>query len=273
MSTPETPMEEPRYGRRSDEWTPEPQAPSAADPASTPWPQYGQLSDQAPASSGVPAAGPYATGSTTGAPSSQPYGAPAAQPYGAPYGASQPVPGPGVPAQDLPGRGGAIAMIVGGIASMLIIAPVIFFIALLSGLNLGEIARTAEPIRSGQTITVSEAGTYTVIGNAGDVYSCTLTDSAGTSHDMDYYASTSPTFWAQGLTPGDYVVDCATEGRAELVGIGGLDVNDAVSSTLAAMGWSALVGFIGLILTIWGIVKLIRVNRRRREIQRTYGIY
>lgn len=269
MSNTENPMDEPRYGRRSDEWTPEPPAPSATDAASTPWPQYGQLSNQgATASSATPNAGAYSAPST-----GQPYSTPGAAPgtpYGAPYGA--PHTG-GQPAPLLPGRGGGIALLVGGLVTMLIIAPIVFIGFLLGGMNLGEIARSATPVTSGQTITISEDGSYTVIANSGDVYGCTLTGASGDAQQMTYYVSTSPTFWAQNLTPGDYVLECQTEGSVDMVGIGGLSVDSATSATLSALGWSALVGFIGLALSIWGIVKIIRVNRKRREIQRTYSIY
>lgn len=270
MSNPENPMDEPRYGRRSDSWTPEPQEPSAAGTSGTPWPQYGQLSDQgAPASSSTPRHGtPYGSDdSATAQPYSSPgLGAAPGAPYGTPSGAGQLTPA-------LPGRGGGIALLVSGLISMLIIAPLVFLLVLLGGMNLGEIARSATPVTSGQTITITENGSYTVIANRGDVYGCSLTSPAGDEHQMDSYVSTSPTFWAQNLTPGDYVLNCQTEGTVDMVGVGGLTVDAATGATLSAMGWSALVGFIGLALTIWGIVKIVRVNRQRREIQRTYGIY
>lgn len=279
MSNTENPMDEPRYGRRSDSWTPEPQAPSAADSSSTPWPQYGQLSGQGTSASSAPQPG-TPNGGAYGAPSTgQPYSAPTpgaapGAPFGTPYGAPAGAPyGGGQPGPALPGRGGGIALLIGGLISMLIIAPTVFLLVLLGGMNLGEIARSATPVTSGQTVTINEDGTYTVIANRGDVYGCSLTDSSGVEKQMDYYASTSPTFWVQDLTPGNYVLNCQTEGTVDMVGIGGLTVDTATSATLAALGWSTLVGFIGLALTIWGIVKIVRVNRQRREIQRTYGIY
>lgn len=277
MTTPDNPMEEPRYGRRSDEWTPESSnanVPSADAPAGTPWPQYGQLSDQASASPqshpnpyGTPSGDPGVTGAT-GATGGQPYGMPGTMPGaapGAPYGAQ--------PAPALPGRGRGIALLIGGLVTMLLVAPAVFFGVLLGGMNLGELANSATPVQSGQTVTVTDSGSYTVIGNSGDVYGCSLTDANGTSHDMIFQASTSPTFWAQDLAPGSYTLECATEGNAQLMGMSGLSIDSATSATLSALGWSALVGFIGLGLTIWGIVAIIRINRQRREIQRTYGIY
>lgn len=264
MSNSEHPMDEPRYGRRSENWTPEPQAPSTAGPADTPWPQYGQLSDQGTMpSSGAPADGPYAAPS-----GGQPY---STLPSDAPYGGGAYARGQAAPA--LPGRGGAIGLLIGGLVTMLIIAPSVFLAVLLGNMNLGELVRSATPVSSGQTITVGQEGTYTVIANSGDVYGCTLTDASGKSQEMDYYVSTSPTFWAQNLTPGDYVLECQSEGRVDMVGFGGLTVDTAASATLSALGWSTLAGFIGLLLTIWGIVKLIQVNRQRREIQRTQGLY
>ena len=270
MTNPERPMDEPRYGRRSDEWTPDGQAPSAR-PTDTPWPQYGQLSDEATApSSPAPQPAPYAAPSA--APDAgQPYAAPTpgaapGVPYGAPYGAVQSAPA-------LPGRGGGIAMLISGLVAMLILAPAVFFGVLLSGMNLGELATSAKPVISGQTVTVSDSGSYTVIANRGDVYTCFLTDNAGTTHDMLLQMSTSPTFWAQDLAPGDYVLECSTEGSVEMLGVSGLSIDSATNVTLSALGWSALMGFLGLILTVWGIIAIVRVNRQRREIQRTYGIY
>ncbi|WP_175956331.1 hypothetical protein [Schaalia sp. Marseille-Q2122] len=250
MTAPDNPMEEPRYGRRSDEWTPEAQTPSstpsangtAGTHADTPWPQYGQLSDQTPVS---PQPGP--------------------NPHGAPYS--------GQPAPALPGRGRGIGLLVGGLVAMLLVAPAVFFGVLLGGMNLGELANSAAPVQSGQTVTVTDSGSYAVVVNSGDVYGCALTDSAGVSHEMLFQPSTSSTFWAQGLTPGTYTLECATEGNVQLMGMSGLSIDSATSAMLSALGWSALVGFIGLGLTIWGVVAIIRINRQRREIQRTYGIY
>lgn len=271
--------DEPRYGRRSPEAVAPAPDQSAQGPAQTPWPQYGRVDPAGNPPYGAYSGaaplgtGPAAPGAQGSAPSDAPqygaapsgYGAQAAssgpQPYGSPYAA----PGAYQPPRPLPGRGGPIASIVIGIVVALLIAPISLFLGVLGGLNIDSMMKSMTEVTSGQTVTVDRSGAYLVATQSTDVYSCSLTG-AGGEHAMESVGTGS--FFASNLQPGDYALACRGEGPMRLMGLTGLSADQVTNAGLAGLAWGTSIGLLGVILSIIGIVWLVRVNRRRNAIRR-----
>lgn len=262
--------DEPRYGQRSPE---EPQAGAAGVPgqAQTPWPQYGQVSpQQGPAYGAYQGANPAAPSPEQGAQAAgAPYGQPApyAAPAQAPYGGPAPQYGylpNGAPSPKLPGRGGPIALIIIGILTSLIIAPLAFFGGILGGMDIGSMVDNVKPIASGATVSVDESGALMVSAQSGELTSCSL-EGAGGTRQMELVSSN--TFFTENIAQGDYVVECVGSGSSNLVVISGLNADTLANAGISGLAWGTGIGILGLLLAIGGIVWLVIVNRKRRQIQ------
>lgn len=248
---------QPRYGRRAED---EPgYVPPAQNPPTGPQqpnytqPGYGQQSQPGDGQQNQPGYG-YA----------QPGQVPPQYPgqYGAPY-------------VELPGRGLPITLIVLGLITMLVIAPLVF----IGGVAYGSISGVVDKIdpNSGSTVTngatveVDSMGFYGVVipNPTGDI-SCSLEGANGSvelPRENSSDAGGGAVFLAQDIPAGTYELQCANvPENAQMIGLDG----EIVSNLFSALGKSTIaggiVGLIGLGLLIWGIVKLVKVNRRRREI-------
>ena len=199
----------------------------------TPWPQYGQ---DAPAQGGYPGAA---------------YAGPAV-----------------MPPMNLPSRAPGTIMIVVGLLMMLIIAPVIFAVIAISGINteLPEDANTAQ-ISNGGTVEVGQNGQYTILFSEGEASACTMTNTDGDVYDMHTFAGVNNYYTATDLPEGTYRIDC--EGLPSGAEIVGMDVSagDITKSSTNGLIWSTVVGVSGTIIMIVGIVLVVKTNGRRREIQ------
>ena len=201
----------------------------------TPWPQYGQEGT-------VPAQGGYP---------------------GAAYA------GPAVMLpMNLPSRAPGTIMIVVGLLMMLIIAPVVFAVIAISGINteLPEDANTAQ-ISNGGTVEVGQNGQYTILFSEGEASACTMTNTDGDVYDMHTFAGVNNYYTATDLPAGTYRIDC--EGLPSGAKIMGMDVSggDITKSSTNGLIWSTVVGVSGTIIMIIGIVLVVKANGRRREIR------
>ena len=201
----------------------------------TPWPQYGQEGTM-PAQGGYPGAA---------------YAGPAV-----------------MPPMNLPSRAPGTIMIVVGLLMMLIIAPVIFAVIAISGINteLPEDANTAQ-ISNGGTVEVGQNGQYTILFSEGEASACTMTNTDGDVYDMHTFAGANNYYTATDLPAGTYRIDC--EGLPSGAQIMGMDVSagDITKSSTNGLIWSTVVGVSGTIIMIIGIVLVVKANGRRREIQ------
>ena len=201
----------------------------------TPWPQYGQEGTM-PAQGGYPGAA---------------YAGPAV-----------------MPPMNLPSRAPGTIMIVVGLLMMLIIAPVIFAVIAISGINteLPEDANTAQ-ISNGGTVEVGQNGQYTILFSEGEVSACTMTNTDGDVYDMHTFAGANNYYTATDLPAGTYRIDC--EGLPSGAQIMGMDVSagDITKSSTNGLIWSTVVGVSGTIIMIIGIVLVVKANGRRREIR------
>lgn len=199
----------------------------------TPWPQYGQ---------DVPAQGGYP---------------------GAAYA------GPAVmPPMNLPSRAPGTIMIVLGLLMMLIIAPVIFAVVAVSGLNTEAPEDVnAVSITNGGTVEVGANGQYTILLGDVEATSCTMTDTDGDVYDMHSFAGINNYYTATDLPAGTYRIDC--EGLPAGADIAGMDASagDITKSSTNGLIWSSVVGVSGTIIMIIGIVLVVKANGRRREIR------
>ena len=151
----------------------------------TPWPQYGQ-DNTMPAQGGSPGAA---------------YAGPAV-----------------MPPMNLPSRAPGTIMIVLGLLMMLIIAPVIFAVVAVSGLNTEAPEDVnAVSITNGGTVEVGANGQYTILLGDAEATSCTMTDTDGDVYDMHSFAGINDYYTATDLPAGTYRIDC--EGLLSLIHI------------------------------------------------------
>ncbi|MDO5729462.1 MAG: hypothetical protein Q4P71_07560 [Actinomycetaceae bacterium] len=209
---------------------------------------------------------------------SQPgYGQQPPQGYGYPQPGQVPPQYPGqyrAPYVELPGRGLPITLIVLGLVTMLIIAPIV----LIGGVAVGSISgvldkidpESGSTVTNGATVEVDSIGFYgVVIPTSADEATCVLSGENGTidlPRDENGGAAQGTLFVGQNIPAGTYELQCANlPDNAQLIALD----SALVSSLFSALGKSTLaagvVGVIGLALMIWGIVKLVKVNKRRRE--------
>ena len=201
----------------------------------TPWPQYGQ-DNTMPAQGGYPGAA---------------YAGPAV-----------------MPPMNLPSRAPGTIMIVLGLLMMLIIAPVIFAVVAVSGLNTEAPEDVnAVSITNGGTVEVGANGQYTILLGDAEATSCTMTDTDGDVYDMHSFAGINNYYTATDLPAGTYRIDC--EGLPAGADIAGMDASagDITKSSTNGLIWSAVVGVSGTIIMIIGIVLVVKANGRRREIR------
>ncbi|MDO5719997.1 MAG: hypothetical protein Q4P05_04620 [Actinomycetaceae bacterium] len=246
--------EEPRYGRRAEDE-----------------PGY------VPPSPSTPSADPSSSGSGY-SPVQPGYGQQPQQGYGYPQAGQVPPQYPGqyqTPNVDMPGRGLPITLIVLGIVTMLIIAPIVF----IGGVAVGSISgvmdnfdpESGSTVTNGATVEVDSMGFYgVVITGSADEVTCALNGENGEvelPREESGEAAQGALFMGENLPAGTYELQCANvPDGAQLVALDSALISNVFSavgkSTLAA----GVVGVIGLALMIWGIVKLVKVNKRRREI-------
>ena len=201
----------------------------------TPWPQYGQDGTM-PAQGGYPGAA---------------YAGPAV-----------------MPPMNLPSRAPGTIMIVLGLLMMLIIAPVIFAVVAVSGLNTEAPEDVnAVSITNGGTVEVGANGQYTILLGDAEATSCTMTDTDGDVYDMHSFAGINNYYTATDLPAGTYRIDC--EGLPAGADIAGMDFSagDVTKSGTNGLIWSTVVGVGGTVIMIIGIVLVVKANGRRREIQ------
>ncbi len=201
----------------------------------TPWPQYGQ-DNTMPAQGGYPGAA---------------YAGPAV-----------------MPPMNLPSRAPGTIMIVLGLLMMLIIAPVIFAVVAVSGLNTEAPEDVnAVSITNGGTVEVGANGQYTILLGDVEATSCTMTDTDGDVYDMHSFAGINNYYTATDLPAGTYRIDC--EGLPAGADIAGMDASagDITKSSTNGLIWSSVVGVSGTIIMIIGIVLVVKANGRRREIR------
>lgn len=201
----------------------------------TPWPQYGQ-DNTMPAQGGYPGAA---------------YAGPAV-----------------MPPMNLPSRAPGTIMIVLGLLMMLIIAPVIFAVVAVSGLNTEAPEDVnAVSITNGGTVEVGANGQYTILLGDAEATSCTMTDTDGDVYDMHSFAGINNYYTATDLPAGTYRIDC--EGLPAGADIAGMDASagDITKSSTNGLIWSSVVGVSGTLIMIIGIVLVVKANGRRREIR------
>lgn len=180
----------------------------------------------------------------------------------------------GTPYVELPGRGLPITLIVLGVITMLIIAPIVFIGGVAYGSFSGIIDKidpdSGSTVTNGATVDVDSMGFYgVVIFNPTDDTSCALEGANGPvelPREESGGTAQGTVFLGESIPEGTYTLQCTNvpEGT-QMIGLDGSIVSNLFSavgkSTLAA----GVVGLIGLALMIWGIVKLVKINKRRRE--------
>lgn len=258
MSTDES--DSPRFGRRSAQWTPDGSGSQSEVPStkSTPWPQYGQLADDAATASSPP--------TFTGHP--DPQGAHAPGP-GRTYPGTSGIYGQNLP--KLPSRKPAASVLILGIVITFVVSPLVFLSMVIGQTGIMDRAGTARTLTNGDTVTIDGSGAYYVVPSHVDVYSCTLTGTDQVAHQMEAVPVTVG-FQIFDLPAGDYVITCEGEGSFTLEGMNFMSETDLVTVGASALGAGTLTGLAGIVIAVIGIVLLVRVNRRRRKVFAQVGL-
>ncbi|WP_026459892.1 hypothetical protein [Schaalia suimastitidis] len=242
--------DEPRYGRRSQDWTPQHNSEGSSGERTTPWPQYGQVNPD------------LASGAPSHVGAVPPVGGTTPQATGGGIYAG--------PTPKLPSRRGATLTLVFGLILSFVVAPMVFVGGLIMNGSLMDKVASARVLESGDSVTIDSSGSYYVVPSSTDVYACTLTGADGVGHPMEA-APLATGFQIYDLTPGTYTLTCEGEGVFTLEGMSFYSQSDVLAVGLSAFGWASLVGVIGIVVAIVGIIRLVGVNRRRREVLRASG--
>lgn len=239
-----------------------------AENRGAPWPQYGELADEGTSSYHPvyrPSAGEEESRPSQGA--SFPGEAPQGTPSSFPPPPSTTFPGAGtahgVPAR-LPSRTPSVLMLIGGLLISFVVAPLLMGALFFNIPEVRAAVYSARSVTQGTTVTVDASGGY-LMQPQNTVSSCELTASDGSVHPMN---ALNGIWTMKELAAGDYTLTCTPE-LAGGLGMTGMDENTAGRVGLAPMGWASLVGVSGLVLAVWGGVKLRAVGRVRRQMQIT----
>lgn len=240
---------------------------TSAAPAQPVQPAYGQVADPYAA----PAQPAYAAAPAQPVPG-QPVAGQPVQPAYAPA-PGQPVPGqplpgqyPGAAAPALPGRGGAIAMLVSGLVMMLIIAPIVLFAGVAGSVvnNLDSLTSSTVVLDQQDSVVINVTGPSQreavcgLVSESGEVYEA---HPASNGQQVDKVPAGTYTVACDNITESDIVV-AMSQAQALSMFAGGVGL-----SFLA----SFIIGTIGLVLLIVGIVKLVKVNKKRAAMANPYG--
>ncbi|MDO5034467.1 MAG: hypothetical protein Q4E01_03670 [Actinomycetaceae bacterium] len=183
--------------------------------------------------------------------------------------------------EELPGRGVAIVLTVVGLAVALIIAPVAMAITASIGALKNFDTSMLEPVYSGDTVTVGELGMVTVtfdtLGDYDEVLNgnpgvdgapiCVLDGGNGRTFELYPGSEDALDSTAFDVPAGSYTLDCTNDNGRGMLVFTGDEIGDMVGMVGPSLIVGTVVGLIGLGLFIWGLVKLVKVNRKRREIQ------
>lgn len=246
--------EPPRYGARSENWGKEPQA-QPAEPE-RPWPVYGEdylrgspaqasLHNQMPGQPHSPRQ--YQPPSVSGAGAPTPY-------------MSHPAPQSG----PMPTRTGPVLTIILGVVLMVIIAPTTMVVMILQGIGFSKFTDNSLIAVNGGPVVVDETGAVGLSPmDSGTQLDCVL-QGAGGPHVFEPELEGSM-FVVRGVNPGQYTLQC--EGMADgsqVMIMSGDTLDTLMPTSIAAMGWASLIGFLGLVALIVGIVWLVKRNRARK---------
>ncbi len=177
---------------------------------------------------------------------------------------------------------------ISGLVLMLIVAPVVFGVGVWYGAkHLSDVADSAVSVSQGGSVKLaaeekvfvmvdvgpSSKSGFSVDSNGGTFQSCEVTSSAGAataSTDTSVLRVTyqGRTYESAGVftapSAGDYAISCAAGPTKVITGdAAGNFAGGTFMPVLVGFGIATLAGLLGLILTIVGIVKLVRSGRER----------
>lgn len=274
-------MDEPRYGKRSPDWRPEPAETTPAHNeagdaelrrTSTPWPTMGELGNAAgttshralgtlpgdarhrAADSASRSSAPGTTSAMSGPPS-------AAQMQGSLAGPDHTLVERERAQRDSLRRRGR-HYVVWGLVLAFLVSPIVTIGYLFVAADLVGLAGRMAPVASGDTVSVDTSGGYMVMApGSGGVNGCTLTNPSGQAHQMEPIPGNQPSYWIAHLPAGPYTIDCEVTDQTTLMGATG--INPSQMNTDAARGLLAgtVTGFVGITMAVIGAR---RVGRSRR---------
>ncbi len=219
----------------------------------------------------------------TSAPQPAPQPAPSA-PYGTPNAPMGQMPHiPQMP--QLPSRTGGTIALVFGLVTMLILAPIAFAVAAAIG---SAASISAQPnfspdllvssVAVGEQVTVDSTGLVALeasLDNPILPQSCQLESPTETYPLISDTSNGTLNFNGFGIPEGTYTLTCSPASTTGTVYFQQFQVGSVLSifggGLLIGLIAGTVVGFIGLALTIFGIVRIVKVNKRRRELMSHAG--
>lgn len=181
-----------------------------------------------------------------------------------------------------------LGALISGLVLMLIVAPVVFGIGAWYGArHLSDVANSAQTVTQGGTIKldagedifvmvdVGASGTsgFSVDKNSGTLQSCEVTGADGTATSSTdasvlHVNYNGRSYESAGVftapSAGDYTISCANGPTKVITGDAASNfAGGTIMPVLVGLGIATLAGLLGLVLTIVGIVKLVRSGRER----------
>ena len=178
-----------------------------------------------------------------------PQNAPQAYPGGA-YGAPAPMAMP-----KLPGRAPGITTLVIGILLMVVVAPIVFFGIMIAGVTKTE----GNAVKGGTT---ANSSIVTVTADP----ACFLMDAGGTLYQLTPYKDNEGVYTASGIPAGQYKLQCERIASSATVVAFNASPEVMTQAFVMPFVWGTVVGVAGLVVTIIGVVLLVKVNGKRRRI-------
>lgn len=178
----------------------------------------------------------------------------------------------------LPSRVGPVVTIVVSALAM-VLGPIIGVVVMV-GTAVSSVGGTylqdSQILTNGGQVQISEPGDYAiVVGDSGTDYSsaaCTVTDATG-ADVTTYTVQTIPVFTAE--SAGSYTISCNTsESSLVVIPSGMIEALAGSAGTLAIpVVIGGVIGLIGLVGLVIGIVWLVKVNGKRKQLAGPGGGY
>lgn len=274
-------MEEPRFGKRSPQWQPDPDPVTPEVESSTPWETMGELHVPASRFKQVEYSSPSSSSSLEDTELSSRLDERQARrrAAAAPHSSSSPAPSPsssspfapptGTPQVGSAQTGHAQALrksgkrlIIFGLLLSFLIAPIFAIGYVFVSSDLNGLANRMKPVTDGAQVQIDASGGYFVMDIVSDATNeCVLQASDGTKRRMEPIPSTQPTFWIADLNEGSYSLSCSPSDSKGIIGATGLNPHEVTRNTHTALMISTIMGFTGIGVAIVGGRRISRARR------------
>lgn len=156
-----------------------------------------------------------------------------------------------------PGR----ALIVWGLITAFILAPLSMLAYVTVAADLFSLSSRLAPVSSGSVVHVDETGGYFLMAvGSGTADACVLKPATGKALPLEVLPGASPSWWAQNIPTGDYTLECSVNGDPMLVGATNVLPANITRHARVSFLVSTAVGLTGITLTVMGLRRRSRIE-------------